>query len=274
MRSTIWETERSVQPISVTPADESVLTTETRGATLVVTINRPQARNAINRAVAESIAAALDRLDEDPGLSAGVLTGVAPGFSSGMDLKAFAAGEDTSGGDRGFAGIVRRPSRKPLVAAVEGFALAGGLEVALACDLIVASRDTVLGIPEVRHSLVAAGGALRELPRRLPYGIAMEMALTGEAIDAGRAHELGLVNRLTEPGEALAVAIGLAESIVANGPLAIVATKEVLRQSGGWDEAEFWQRQDELADPVFASSDAREGPLAFAEKRPPVWSGR
>lgn len=266
--------ERGERAISPTPSEPAVLITERRGAILVVTIDRPEARNAINRAVAEGIAAALDELDADPALAAGVLTGAPPGFSAGMDLKAFVAGEETSVGDRGFAGIVRRASRKPLLAAVEGFALAGGLEVALACDLIVASREARLGVPEVKRSLVAAGGALRQLPRRLPYGVAMEMALSGEPIDAGRAHELGLVNRLTEPGEALAVAIGLAEEIAANGPLALIATKEVLQRQAEWGEQEFWRRQEELTDPVFASRDAREGAIAFAEKRQPIWSGQ
>ena len=253
--------------------DEPVLT-ERRGAVLLITLNRPEARNAINLAVAEGIAAALDELDDDGDLGAGVLTGAGKGFSAGMDLKAFVAGERPWVGDRGFAGIVQRAARKPLIAAVEGFAVAGGLEVALACDLIVASRGAKLGIPEVKRSLVAAGGALRRLPQRLPYGVAMELALTGDPIEAERAHELGLVNRLAEPGEAVDVALNLAATIAKNGPLALAATKATLQQQYDWAEGEFWQRQGELAEPVMRSEDAREGATAFAEKREPVWQGR
>lgn len=254
-------------------ADAAVLT-ERRANVLVVTLNRPEARNAVNAAVAEGVGRALDELDEDAGLAVGVLTGAGKAFSSGMDLKAFVAGERPHYGDRGFAGIVQRPPRKPLVAAVEGFALAGGCEIALACDLIVAARDAKLGIPEVKRSLVAAGGALLRLPRRLPFGIAMELALTGEPIDAERAHALGLVNRLAQPGEALELALSLAEAIAANGPLALAATKRIMTAAPGWPEAEFWQRQGEIAGPVFASEDAREGARAFAEKRAPIWRRR
>jgi enoyl-CoA hydratase len=253
--------------------DEPVLT-ERRDGVLLITLNRPDARNAVNLALAEGIAAALDELDADGDLGAGVLTGAGKGFSAGMDLKAFVAGERPWVGDRGFAGIVRRASRKPLIAAVEGFAVAGGLEVALSCDLIVAARGAKLGIPEVKRSLVAAAGALRRLPQRLPYGIAMELALTGEPIDAERAHELGLVNRLAEPGAAVETALELAATIARNGPLALEATKATLQQQYDWTEAEFWQRQAELAEPVMRSEDAREGATAFAEKREPVWQGR
>jgi enoyl-CoA hydratase len=191
-----------------------------------------------------------------------------------MDLKAFVAGERPWVGDRGFAGIVQRASRKPLIAAVEGFAVAGGLEIALSCDLIVASRGAKLGIPEVKRSLVAAAGALRRLPQRLPYNVAMELALTGDPLTAERAYELGLVNRVAEPGEALAGALELAATIAKNGPLALDATKATLQQQFDWGEAEFWQRQGELAGPVMASEDAREGAIAFSEKREPVWQGR
>jgi enoyl-CoA hydratase len=250
------------------------VTTARQGSVLVITIDRPEVRNAVNHAVALGIAAALDELDADPDLVAGVLTGSPPGFCAGMDLKAFVAGESVSAGDRGFAGIVRRASRKPLVAAVEGFAFAGGLELALACDLLVVARDTLLGVPEVKRSLVPTGGALRWLPQRLPYGVAMEMALTGEPLDTRRAYDLGLINRLTEPGAALAEAISLTELIAANGPLAVTATKEVLKRQFEWGEQEFWDRQDELTDHVFASRDAQEGAVAFTEKRQPVWEGR
>jgi enoyl-CoA hydratase len=254
-------------------ADGAVLTA-TRGNVLVVTLNRPDARNAVNAALAEGIGRAMDQLDEDAHLSVGVLTGAGKGFSSGMDLKAFVRGESPYYGDRGFAGIVQRPPGKPLIAAVEGFAVAGGCEIALACDLIVAGRDARLGVPEVKRSLVAAGGALLRLPRRLPAGVAMELALTGDPIGAERAHALGLVNALAEPGGALDAALALAGRIAANGPLALAATKRILLESSGWSDEEFWQRQGEISGPVFASEDAREGATAFAEKRDPVWKGR
>jgi enoyl-CoA hydratase len=243
---------------------------EADGELLVVTIDRPEARNAVNLAVAEGIAAALDRLDGDEGLRVGVLTGAGGTFCAGMDLKAFVAGERPHVEGRGFAGIVQGPPRKPLIAAVEGWAVAGGFEIALACDLIVAGRDARFGIPEVKRSLVAAGGALIRLPRRIPYHVAMELALTGDPISAERAFALGLVSRLAEPGEALGAARELAATIAANGPLAIDATKRILTA----DEGDAWERQAEIADPVFASEDAREGARAFAEKRPPVWRGR
>jgi enoyl-CoA hydratase len=253
--------------------DEPVLT-ERRDGVLLITLNRPEARNAVNLAVAEGVAAALDRLDADDDLAVGVLTGAGAGFSAGMDLKAFVAGQRPWVADRGFAGIVQRAARKPLIAAVEGFAVAGGLEIALACDLIVAGSGAKLGIPEVKRSLVATGGALLRLPRRVPYGIAMELALTGDTITAERAYELGLVNRVTEQGGAVDAALELAAAIVSNGPLALDATKAILQQQFDWDERDFWQRQRELADPVYASDDAREGATAFAEKRDPVWRGR
>jgi enoyl-CoA hydratase len=237
---------------------------------LVVTIDRPEARNAVNLAVAEGIAAALEQLDGDAALRVGILTGAGGTFCAGMDLKAFVAGERPYVADRGFAGIVQGPPRKPLIAAVEGWAVAGGFEIALACDLIVAARDARFGIPEVKRGLVAAGGALIRLPRRIPYHLAMELALTGDPIGAERAHAVGIVARLAEPGEAVAAARELAAAIAANGPLAIDATKRILVT----DEAGAWERQAAIADPVFVSEDAREGARAFAEKRPPEWRGR
>lgn len=258
----------------MTDSSASAVLTERRDNVLLITLNRPDARNAVNGAVAAGVAAALDELDGDDGLSLGVLTGAGKGFSAGMDLKAFVAGESPFVGERGFAGIVQRPSRKPLIAAVEGFAVAGGLEIALACDLVVAAKGAKLGIPEVKRSLVAAGGALRRLPQRLPYGLAMELALTGDPITAERGHELGLVNRLAEPRQAVQVALELAAEIARNGPLALMATKQILAQQFDWDDADFWQRQGEIAGPVLVSEDAREGATAFAEKREPVWKGR
>lgn len=253
---------------------EAQVLTETRGRVLIITINRPDQRNAINSTVAQRIGAALDELDRNVELSVGVLSGAGRGFCAGMDLKAFVAGDRPWVGDRGFAGITRRSADKPLIAAVEGFAVAGGLEVALACDLIVAARGARLGIPEVKRSLVAAGGGLLRLPRVLPRNVAMEMALTGEPISAERAHELGMVNRLCDPGETLAEALRLAEAIAAGGPLALAATKRILRESVDWPESEFFERQAEIADPVRDSEDAREGAQAFAEKREPLWRGR
>ena len=252
----------------------AVVRSEAAGGVLVVTIDRPEARNAVNLAVAEGIAAAMDALDGDDSLRAGILTGAGGTFCAGMDLKAFVAGERPHVGDRGFAGITQRAARKPLIAAVEGWALAGGFEVALACDLIVASREARFGIPEVKRGLVAAAGALLRLPRRIPYHLAMELALTGEPIGAERAAELGIVSRLTEAGGALEGARELAALIARNGPLAVDASKRIVAAAGDWSEAGGWERQGEIAGPVFASDDAREGATAFAEKRDPVWRGR
>jgi enoyl-CoA hydratase len=240
---------------------------------LTIVIDRPEARNAVNGAVAEGIAAALDRLDEDPELRAGIVTGAGGTFCSGMDLKAFVTGERPWVGDRGFAGITQRASRKPLIAAVEGYALAGGFEVALSCDLIVAARDARFGIPEVKRGLAAAGGGLIRLPKRIPYHLAMELALTGDPIGAERAHEIGIVNRLAEPGEALAAAREIAAAIARNGPLAVAASKQVVQRAGDWTEEEAWARQGEITGPVFGSADAQEGARAFAEKREPRWTG-
>jgi enoyl-CoA hydratase len=248
--------------------------TETRGRVLLVTLNRPERRNAVDRALAEGIAAAMERLDGDDALAVGVLQGAGRGFCAGMDLAAFAAGERPFVEGRGFAGLVQRPPAKPLIAAVEGFAVAGGLEVALACDVLVAARDARLGIPEVKRGLVAAGGALVRLPRRIGRGAALELALTGTLVDAERAHALGLVNRLAEPGEATATALALAEEMAANAPLALRASKAIVDAVEGLPEAEAWSAQAPLAGPVFASEDAREGALAFTERREPRWSGR
>jgi enoyl-CoA hydratase len=255
-------------------SDEQAVLTERRERILLITINRPDQRNAVNAAVAHGIAAALDELDGDTGLSVGVLTGAGKGFSAGMDLKAFVTGERPSAGDRGFAGITQRAAEKPLIAAIEGFAVAGGLEIALACDMIVAARGARLGIPEVKRSLVAAGGALLRLPRILPRTIAMELALTGDPIDAERAHQLGLVNRLAEPGEAVNEALALGAAVAPNGPLALAATKRIMVESVDWPDSEFFTKQGEISGPVFASEDAREGAKAFAERRDPVWQGR
>ncbi|MDX6659773.1 MAG: enoyl-CoA hydratase [Solirubrobacteraceae bacterium] len=254
--------------------DEAAVLTERRDGVLLITLNRPDARNAVNAALAEGVAATLDELDADDDLSVGVLTGAGKGFSSGMDLKAFVAGESPYAADRGFAGITQRAAEKPLIAAIEGFAVAGGFEVALSCDLIVAARGARLGIPEAKRSLVAAGGALLRLPRRIPYHVAMELALTGDPIEAERGYELGIVNRLAEPGGAVDAALELAGEVARNGPLALKASKKIVQMSGDWTEAEAWEKQGEIAGPVMTSEDAREGAIAFAEKRDPVWRGR
>lgn len=247
---------------------------EQRGSTLIVEINRPERRNAVNRAVSEAIAMAMDRLDGDPGLRVGIIAGRGGSFCAGMDLKAFLEGSRPELEGRGFGGICERPPEKPLIAAVEGFALAGGCELALACDLIVAAEDAVFGLPEVTRGLVAGSGGLLRLPRRIPPAIALEYALTGERLAAPVAHHWGLVNRITAPGEALAGALALAERISANGPLATAMTKRLVRDAPGWPPQEVWQRQRPLVESVLSSEDAEEGARAFAEKRPPVWKGR
>jgi enoyl-CoA hydratase len=248
--------------------------TEVRSGVLVVTIQRPEARNAINTVTAEALGAAMDRLDSDASLVAGVVTGAGGTFCAGMDLKAFLAGERPSIPGRGFAGIVERPPEKPLIAAVEGYALAGGFEIALACDMVVAADNARFGLPEVKRGLVAAGGGLMRLLQKVPPGVAQEWALTGELVEARRAYEVGLVNRLTPPGEALAGALELAGTIAANGPLAVRATKRILREAPEWPAARMFDLQREISEPVRASEDAREGALAFKEKRTPAWRGR
>ncbi len=253
---------------------EPAVLTERRDGVLLITLNRPDQRNAINVEVAEGVSAALDELDGTPELRVGVLTGAGKGFCAGMDLKAFVEGKRPWVGDRGFAGIVQRPPEKPLIAAIEGFAVAGGLEVALSCDLIVAARGAKIGIPEVKRGLVAAAGALLKLPRRIPYHLAMELALTGEPIDAERAAHFGLVNRVVEPGQALDAALALAAELAQNAPLALTVSKRILVEQAGWSPAEMWERQGELARIALESDDAREGATAFAEKRAPEWQGK
>ncbi|SEL88338.1 enoyl-CoA hydratase [Blastococcus sp. DSM 46786] len=254
--------------------DDDKVLVERRGAVQVITINRPSARNALDGAVARAVAAAVDELDADGDLRAGVLTGAGGTFSSGMDLKAFLRGESPSIEGRGLCGITRTPPRKPLVAAVEGWALAGGFELVLACDLVVAGRGARFGVPEVKRSLVAAGGAALLLPQRVPRAVALELLLTGEPVDAERAAAVGLVNRVVDDGGALDAAVALAEVIAANGPLAVAATKRVVLEAPSWPAEEAWERQEQVVRPVFGSEDAREGSTAFAERRPPVWRGR
>jgi enoyl-CoA hydratase len=247
---------------------------ERRGSVLVITLNRPEVRNSVNAALAAGVAGALDELDGDESLLVGVVTGAGGFFSAGMDLGAFVKGESPWFGDRGFAGITQRAARKPLIAAIEGFAVAGGMEIALACDLIVAAKGAKLGIPEAKRSLVAAGGALLRLPRRMPYHAVMELALTGDTLLAERFHEFGLVNRLAEPGSAVDVALELAGRLAENGPLALAASKRILQEQFDWSSSEMWEKQAVISGPVFASEDAKEGANAFKEKRAPVWQGR
>ncbi|OBH61148.1 crotonase/enoyl-CoA hydratase family protein [Mycobacterium sp. E2479] len=252
--------------------EEPEVLVEQRDRILIITINRPKAKNAVNAAVSRGLADAMDRLDGDSDLSVGIVTGAGGSFCAGMDLKAFARGENVVVEGRGM-GFTERPPAKPLIAAVEGFALAGGCELALATDLIVAGTDSVFGIPEVKRGLVAAGGGLLRLPERIPYAIAMELALTGDQLLAERAHALGLVNVLAKPGKVLEAAIALAEKITANGPLAVAATKRIIVESRGWSRDTMFAEQMKIQLPVFTSNDAKEGAIAFAEKRPPKWTG-
>ncbi len=241
----------------------------------VITINRPQAKNAINLATAQALAEALIELDSRDDLQLGILTGAGGTFCSGMDLKAFAqSGERPYVAGRGFAGIAEAPPRKPLIAAVEGYALAGGCEIMLACDLVVASRDARFGLPEVKRGLVPGSGGMVRLPRRVPYHVAMEIVLTGEMFDAERAYQHGLVNRLTEPGQALDAALEMARGIAQNGPLAVQTVKQIVSQSQDWPQEGIFERQRPLIAHIFTSADAREGATAFAEKRKPVWQGK
>lgn len=249
-------------------ADEVL--TEVRGRVLLVTLNRPEARNAVNTALGLALLDAMKLLDADDSLSLGVLTGAGKGFSAGMDLKAFAS----EGPPRGMGEFINHPCDKPLLAAVEGFALAGGLELALACDLIVAARGIPFGIPEAKRGLFAAGGAMLRLPQRVGYGRAMKLALTAEPIPSEEAHAIGLVDQLAEPGRAVDDALALAEQIARNAPLSLQVSKKVLRDTQGRTDKEFWSYQTPHSASIFASEDAREGALAFAQKREPDWKGR
>lgn len=254
-------------------AEENPVLTEVRGNVLIVTLNRPEAKNAANLALAQGVAAAMDRLDADDSLFVGIITGAGGTFCSGMDLKGFLKGERPHVEGRGFAGLTQKPPKKPLIAAVDGYALAGGMEITLACDMTVANTNAKFGIPEVKRGLVAAAGAVLRLPRLIPARVAMEYALTGEFMTAQRAYELGVVNRLTD-GPALDAALELAGTIAANGPLSVAISKQVITESRLWGEEEMWEKQVRMIMPVFTSEDAREGAAAFAEKRKPNWKGR
>ena len=250
----------------------SEVLTEVQSGVLIITINRPEARNAVNRAVAEGIADAMERLDADNAVNAAILTGAAGTFCSGMDLKAFLKSELPLVKGKGFAGFVEAPPAKPLIGAVEGYALAGGMEVAIACDLLVANASAQFGIPEVKRGLVAAGGGLLSLPSMIGTRMAKELALTGDFITAQRAYEIGFVNRVTD-GAALDAALELASKIAANGPMALIASKRIINERPDWNSENMWKKQGEIGAAIMASKDAREGAAAFAEKRKPNWTG-
>ena len=241
---------------------------------MTVTLNRPKAKNAVNRAVAVAVAAAMDELDSNDDIRVAILTGGGGSFCSGMDLKAFVTGEMPVVEGRGFAGITECLPQKPLIAAVEGYALAGGLELMICCDLIVAADNAKFGIPEVKRGLAAAGGGLVRLPRQIPQRLAMEMALTGDFWSADRAAATGLINQVVPAGTALDAARELAAKICANGPLAVKLSKKVMIESGDWSSDEMWKNQQNIVNPVFTSHDAIEGATAFAEKRAPNWTGK
>jgi enoyl-CoA hydratase len=247
--------------------------TELTDGVAVITINRPEARNAVNGDVARGIAAAVEEFDARKDISVLVLTGAGGTFSAGMDLKGFLAGDAPIARGRGFGGIAERPPAKPVIAAVEGYALAGGFELVLACDLVVASEDAKFGLPEVRRGLVAGAGGLLRLPRRIPYHVAMEIALTGEHFPAARLAAVGLVNKLVPAGQALPAAMELARQVALGAPLALAASKRVIVESADWAANDAFARQSEIIGPVFGSKDAMEGAAAFAEKRQPAWRG-
>jgi enoyl-CoA hydratase len=256
-----------------TEKESAILTREDNGV-FIITMNRPEVSNAVNGAIAEGMDAALTELDNNPNLYVGVITGAGKGFCSGMDLKAFLTNIKPFTDSRGFAGIVRKPAEKPLIAAVEGFAVAGGMEIALSCDLIVAAKNAKFGVPEVKRALVAAAGGLMRLPKRIPYHVAMHMAITGEYIDAQRAYDVGLVAEVCEPGEALEKAVSLARLITKNGPYAVKCSKAIIRDTQDLTEAEGWEMQDRVGLPALDTEDAKEGAAAFAERREPVWKGK
>lgn len=241
---------------------------------LTITINRPEQRNAMTKAAAEDIAAALIRLDDDPQLRVAILTGSGGSFCAGMDLKRFRLGERPVVEGRGFGGLVQSPPRKPLIAAVEGWALGGGFELVLSSDLVVAGAGAKFGMPEVTRGLAARAGGIFRAPRVLPRAIALEMLLTGEPITAAVAHGHGLINRIVEDGTAAQVARLLAVKVAQNAPLAVEASKAFALESRTWTDDEAFARQPAYTDPVFASEDAIEGPKAFTERRTPRWTGR
>lgn len=253
--------------------NDAVLT-EVDNGVLIVTINRPEAKNAVNEAVAKGIAAAMDELDSNDELRVGLLTGAGGTFCAGMDLKGFLKGEQPSVKGRGFGGLVEAPPKKPLIGALEGYVLAGGLELSLACDIAICGESTKFGVPEVKRGLVAGAGGVVKLPAMIPRRVALELALTGDHISAQRAYELGMVNRVVADDQVVAEAKAMAATIAANGPLAVMASKQCIVESEGWSLEERFKKQMPILGPVFTSEDAKEGPRAFAEKRAPVWQGK
>lgn len=240
---------------------------------VIITINRPQVKNAVNRAVSYGVCEAIDEMERRPDLRLAILTGAGGNFCSGMDLKAFSQGEVTRVEGRGILGIALTPPKKPLIAAVEGYALAGGFESVLACDLLVASRTALFGLPEAKRGLAAMAGGLLRLPRLIPPRIAMEIALTGEMVSAERLYQYGLINALVEPGAALEEAKRMARTILANAPLSVQLSKRVIVEQRDWPLAEMFERQEAITGGVLGSNDAKEGALAFVERRPPRWTG-
>lgn len=245
----------------------------THGEVLLLTLNRPARRNAVNHGLALALSQALTEFEQNDTWRVAVLTGAGGFFSAGMDLAAFTEGETPMIPGKGFGGLTEAPPAKPLIAAVEGFAVAGGCEMALACDLIVAAEDARFGLPEVKRGLIASAGGLMRLPQRLPYHLAMELALTGEMLSAPLAHQHGLVNRLTPKGGALDAALALAAQVAAQAPLAVAASKRVIRESADWPADQMFARQAPIADAIGRSADALEGARAFVEKRAPQWRG-
>ncbi|WP_418321426.1 crotonase/enoyl-CoA hydratase family protein [Piscinibacter sakaiensis] len=246
---------------------------ERRGAVLVLTMNRPGKRNAATHEMAQLMASAFELLDSDPALRVGILTGGNGDFCSGMDLQAFLSGQTPRVAGKGFGGLSEAPPAKPLIAAVEGFALGGGFEMALACDMIVASRAAQFGLPEVKRGLIASAGGLLRLPYQIPYRIAAEIIMTGDMVSAEFLERHGVVNQLVEPGQALTAALRLADRIIANAPLAVSASKRVMQESRDWPRAEMFARQQLIKEPIAASQDAKEGVRSFIEKRAPAWIG-
>ncbi|NOL51023.1 crotonase/enoyl-CoA hydratase family protein [Pelistega suis] len=253
---------------------EPLVISEKIGRVLVITINRPESRNALTYDTSFALADAIDELDRNPDLSLAILRGQGEHFCAGMDLKEFAKTQRRAVvPGRGLGGLCEAQPKKPLIAAVEGYALAGGFELVLACDLIVASNTAKFGLPEAKRGLVPGSGGMLRLPQRVPYHIAMELLLTGDMLDANRAHQLGLINELVEPGKALDAALALAQRIAANGPLSLKVIKQVVMESQGWSPEDMFALQQPRMAHIFTSHDAKEGATAFAEKRAPVWKG-